>query len=437
MNLEHDTAQQWLLRQRDGALTADQQQALESHLAGCALCRAEAQDLDAWQMTLDRGLRARYAGAVSAETMRKQRQLKQQLTQPRRTPRQLPALAVGLVALFAIVSVVLRVPSLSELQVTVAPPTSAIVQVDDATPTPTATATNATQPTDTVRPTETGRPTDLPPPTMTPVATVINVVTDNEQSEPISTAVAAVVEVAVPTATALPPAVQPTEPPPTATAVRVATVAPLPTQTAIPTAVVIAPTATTLPTAIVVTATSSSTATTFTQPNIQTVASLLNQGTAVELADAFDDTVVYAARGIGYRYLDNADFVREIERFQQLNSQFSFSNCDKASGSGPRHQTNCILTLQNDWRRAMGFAPYQAVSFVHFDVSSGRVTQLIAFQFNEQAESEEAEIRRLLNWFNASHDGPNVVYFSDVTNRIVYSAELLSAVSTWNDLGRP
>ncbi len=446
MNLDHDIAQQWLLRQRDGALTADQQRALELHLSGCEQCRAEAQELEAWQTTLDRGLRARYAGVVSAETMRKQQQLKQQLTQPRRPARQLPALATGLVALIAIIAVVLRVPQLSELQATAAVPTSAIVQVDDATVTATATV-QATS-------TRDAQPTDAPPPTMTSVPTAVRTIAESEPTGPISTEAVAIVEAAVPTATAVPPTAAPTIRPPTATAM------PLPTQTAVPTAVVIIPTATAQPTETpipatatpvpsptatatpTVTATPTATATTEVADLdpvtiAQRFADTFNQGSAADVRETFAEQVIYAARGVGYQYVSNEQLVAEVQQFQQLNSQFALVDCIYPLNLPEAGQVNCTLFIQNDWRRALGFEAYEGITFLHFDLETQRITQFIAFQFTNQAEMEQQAIVRLINWYNANHDGADLVYLQDASNRIVYSAELFASVPTWVSLGRP
>ncbi|HFC12504.1 MAG TPA: hypothetical protein ENJ56_06630, partial [Anaerolineae bacterium] len=100
MKYDHKTIQQWLTMREDNALDIPQQAALDAHLATCVSCRTFAEELSALNLELDQALQARYAVRVSAETRRKQAQLKQHLRNPVTTwSRQLPAFAIGLAAL--------------------------------------------------------------------------------------------------------------------------------------------------------------------------------------------------------------------------------------------------------------------------------------------------------------------------------------------------
>ena len=126
-----------------------------------------------------------------------------------------------------------------------------------------------------------------------------------------------------------------------------------------------------------------------------------------------------------------------MQQFQQLNTQVTFVDCVSPLNSPEAGQVNCNLRLQNDWRRALGFEPYEGVTFLHFDPETRRITQFITFQYTNQADLEQQAVVRLINWYNANHDGANLVYLQDASNRIVYSAELFASVPTWVSIGRP
>ncbi len=378
--MKHEIAQQYLLMAQDGALSARDADALARHLRECAECRAVARELDELETQLRYRLKVRYPTVSSAEIIFPKARLKAAI--PRHpVVRHYTPLAAGIAALVVLVSVLLYATQQFMPQETAVQQTSTLVAAI-VTEVATQTAEPSLTPTDEPLPTATSEPlpTDEPTATNEPLPTLELLPTDTVV--PTTEIEHVVTEPIAPLATAVPPTdVPPTSPPtlaPTATAIP-ATATPTiePTEEAIDVEMALA--------------------------QLDGYVAALNGSSTDAILNYFAEKTHYGT-GEGRRTQQREELSAEFNALRALNSYFSLDKCrsNALQHSQISFTAACELTMTNDWRNALGLAPYVSQLAVSLDENLA-IISLTDYQYRDGIATDWNRVQAFQQWLSTTY----------------------------------